>query len=205
MGKTDADTRLYLVRHGETVWNAEDKMQGVKDSPLTENGIAHARKLGQTIKTLSMEIDKIYTSDLGRAFDTAKLISEVLELDVYKEERLRERNMGIFEGYSWDYVREHYSDEFAKTVSDDNDYRIPEGDTKAEYIEKVSSFLDYAGKEHAGKKILAVTHRGFINFALRIILSIPFNAKMGVIVGNTVLAGFVFCKGKWMLDRFGDI
>jgi len=205
MSKTDQETKLYLVRHGETVWNMEDKMQGVKDSPLTEKGIDHARKLGQTIKNLSMGINKIYSSDLGRAFDTAKLIGEVLGLDVHKDDKLRERNMGIFEGYSWDHVREHFPEEFAKTVSDDNDYRIPEGDTKAEYIEKVSSFLDYAGKQHEGEKILAVTHRGFINFALRIILAIPFNARMGIVVGNTVLAGFVFRKGKWMLDRFGDI
>ncbi|MCL2480449.1 MAG: histidine phosphatase family protein [Spirochaetaceae bacterium] len=205
MGKTEQETKLYLVRHGETVWNVEDKMQGVKDSPLTEKGIDHARKLGKTLKNLSMEINKIYSSDLGRAFDTAKLIGESLELDIYKDERLRERNMGIFEGYSWDSVKDHFPEEFAKTVSDDNDYRIPGGDTKAEYIEQVSSFLDYVGKEHEGKKILAVTHRGFIGFALRIVLSIPFNARMGIIVGNAVLAGFVFRKGKWMLDRFGDI
>ena len=206
MNKADRrETKLYLVRHGETVWNVEDKMQGVKDSPLTERGIEHARKLGQALKTLSIDINKIYSSDLGRAFNTAALIGEALELDIFKDERLRERNMGIFEGCSWDYVREHYPNEFAKTVSDDNDYRIPEGETKGEYIEKVSSFLDYAGKQHEGDKILAVTHRGFINFALRIIFSVPFNAKMGVIVGNTVLAGFVYRKGKWALERFGDL
>ncbi|MCL2706294.1 MAG: histidine phosphatase family protein [Spirochaetaceae bacterium] len=205
MGKAEQETKLYLVRHGETIWNVEDKMQGVKDSPLTEKGIEHARKLGQTLKNLSIGIDKIYSSDLGRALDTAKLIGEVLKLDIHKDERLRERNMGIFEGYSWDSVRDHFPEEFAKTVSDDNDYRIPGGDTKAEYIDQVSSFLDYTGKEHEGKKILAVTHRGFIGFALRIVLSIPFNARMGVVVGNTVLAGFIYRKGKWMLDRFGDI
>ena len=205
MGKADRETKLYLVRHGETLWNVEDKMQGVKDSPLTEKGIEHARSLGSSIKNLSMGIDKIYASDLGRAFTTAELIGKTLELDIYKDERLRERNMGIFEGYSWDYVREHYPQEFEKTVSDDNDYRIPEGETKNEYIAKVSSFLDYIGKQHEGEKILAVTHRGFINFALRIILSIPLNAKMGAVVNNTLLAGFVYRKGKWLLERFGDV
>jgi len=205
MSKTNQDTKLYLVRHGETVWNVEDKMQGVKDSPLTEKGIEHARKLGPTLKNLSMEIDKIYSSDLGRAFDTARLIAEALELDVHKDERLRERNMGMFEGYSWDHVKEHFPEEFAKTVSDDNDYRIPGGDTKGEYIEQVSSFLDYVGKQYEGKKILAVTHRGFIGFALRKVLSIPFDAKMGLVVSNTVLVGFGYRKGKWMLERFGDI
>ncbi|MCL2792738.1 MAG: histidine phosphatase family protein [Spirochaetaceae bacterium] len=205
MSKTNQETKLYLVRHGETTWNVEDKMQGVKDSPLTENGITHARALGQALKNSSMDISKIYSSDLGRAFDTAKLIKEALELDIHKDERLRERNMGMFEGYSWDYVKEHFPEEFAKTVSDDNDYRIPGGDTKGEYIEQVSSFLEYVGKQYEGEKILAVTHRGFIGFALRKVLSIPFDARMGVVINNTVLAGFTFRKGKWLLDRFGDI
>ncbi len=205
MSKEKHETKLYLVRHGETVWNVEDKMQGVKDSPLTEKGIEHARQLGKSFKNLSISIDKIYSSDLGRAFDTAVLIGKTLNIDICKDERLRERNMGIFEGCSWDYVREHYPEEFAKTVSEDNDYRIPEGETKSEYVEKISSFLDYIAKNHEGEKILAVTHRGFINFVLRIVLSIPFNAKMGVVVNNAVLAGFVYRKGKWMMERFGDI
>ena len=205
MSKEDQETRLYLVRHGETVWNVEDKMQGVKDSPLTEKGIEHARLLGQSIKELSIEVDRIYTSDLGRAFDTAKLVGEALGLDVHKDERLRERNMGIFEGYNWDYARKRYPEEFAKAVSEDDDYRIPGGGTRREYTEKVFSFLDFAANQHKEEKILAVTHRGFINFALRIVLSIPFNAKMGVILSNMLLAGFVYQKGKWMLERFGDV
>ena len=199
------ETRLYLVRHGETIWNREDRMQGIKDSPLTEKGIEYANLLGEKLKNLPGGIDKIYTSDLGRAYDTACLIGEHLSLTVFTDERLRERNMGIFEGCSWDYVREHYPDEFAKTVSDDNDYRIPDGDTKAEYIEKVVSFLDFASKEHADGRILAVTHRGFINFALRIILSIPFHERLGIVVKNTGIAGFTLHKGRWMLERFGDL
>ncbi|MCL2294250.1 MAG: histidine phosphatase family protein [Spirochaetes bacterium] len=205
MSKTGQETKLYLVRHGETVWNVEDKMQGVKDSPLTEKGLEHARMFGQALKKLSMTVDKIYTSDLGRAFDTAALIGEALNLEIHKDERLRERNMGIFEGHSWDSARELFPEEFAKTVSNDNDYRIPGGGTKGEYMAQVSSFLDYVSKEHEGQKILAVTHRGFVNFALRIVLHIPFDEKFGVIVNNTALTGFVLRKGKWLLEKFGDI
>ena len=199
------ETRLYLVRHGETEWNREDKMQGVKDSPLTDKGVEHARLLGSRLKGLTGGIDKIYSSDLGSAFDTAVLIGGYLSLSVNRDERLRERNMGIFEGYSWDYVRENFPQEFKKTVSDDNSYRIPEGESKNEYIEKVRSFLDFASREHEGDRVLAVTHRGFINFALRIILSVPFHERMGIIVQNTSLAGFTLHKGRWMLERFGDL
>lgn len=200
-----SETRLYLVRHGETVWNVEDKMQGIKDSPLTAKGIEHAKLLGTKLRELPGGIDRLYTSDLGRACNTAALIGEKLGLEAVNDERLRERNMGIFEGHSWDYVREHFPAEFAATVSDDNDYRIPEGDTKAEYIARVSAFLEHVSVSHHGERVLAVTHRGFINFALRIILSIPFNARMGIVVNNTNLSGFTLHKGRWMLERFGDL
>ncbi len=199
------EAKLYLVRHGETEWNREDKMQGVKDSPLTDKGIEHAGLLGERLKGLPGGIDIIYTSDLGRASDTAGIIGRYLSLPVTADERLRERNMGIFEGYSWDYVRENFPQEFKKTVSDDNSYRIPEGESKNEYIEKVRSFLDFASHEHEGDRVLAVTHRGFINFALRIILSVPFHERMGIVVHNTSLAGFTLHKGRWMLERFGDL
>jgi probable phosphoglycerate mutase len=212
-GKDKKETRLYLVRHGETFWNVEDKMQGVKDSPLTEKGVEHAKQLGEKLlgisssinKNIDIDIDKIFSSDLGRAYETSVFIGKALNLVPEKDERLRERNMGIFEGYSWDYVREHYPEEFKKTVSEDNDYKIPEGESKREYIDKINSFLQFIISEYEGKNILAVTHRGFINFVFRIILSIPFDAKVGLIVGNAVLAGFVYRKGRWMLERFGNL
>ncbi len=200
-----AETKLYLVRHGETVWNVEDKMQGVKDSPLTEKGIEHANLLGMKLEAMLPGLDRIYTSDLGRAFDTALLIGNHLKREIVKDERLRERNMGIFEGFSWEHVRTHFPEEFEKTISDDNEYRIPGGDTKNEYIEKVSSFLKFASQQSEGERMLAVTHRGFINFALRLVLMIPFNARMGIVVNNTVLAGFTLHKGRWMLEKFGDL
>ncbi|MDX9800752.1 MAG: histidine phosphatase family protein [Spirochaetia bacterium] len=200
------ETKLYLVRHGETVWNREDKMQGIKDSPLTEKGIKHAKILGIKLGSeLPGGIDKIYTSSLGRAYETAAIIGNRLSMSVTADDRLQERNMGIFEGYSWDSVRELFPEEFKKTVSDDNDYMIPEGESKNEYIKKVRSFLDFVSQEHEGDKVLAVTHRGFINFALRIILEIPLNARPGITVKNTSLAGFTFHRGRWILETFGEI
>ena len=120
-------THLYIVRHGETVWNTLDKMQGVKDSPLTDKGKHHAERMGEKLKALDTDFSVLYTSDLGRAFDTATLINSSLNLDLKTDKRLRERNMGVFEGHSWDYVRENYKEDFRLLVSDDDSYSIPEG------------------------------------------------------------------------------
>lgn len=205
MADKEKETRLYLVRHGETVWNAENRIQGIKDSPLTEKGIKHAQLLAESLAGMAGPVEKIFSSPLGRAFGTAEIIGRQLSLPVTVDERLVERNMGIFEGLSWESVREKYPGEFSKTVSNDNGYQIPEGESKSEYLEKVSSFLDFAAHERKGEIILAVTHRGFINFALRIILSVPLDARMGILVKNTSLFSLVFHKGRWMLERFGDL
>ena len=198
-------THLYVVRHGETVWNTEDKMQGVKDSPLTEKGKEHALLLGRKLKELNAGFSMLYSSDLGRAYETSKLINNEFSLDINRDERLRERNMGIFEGHSWDYVREQYPEEFSCLVSEDDSYMIPGGESRKNYRERVISFMDHVAVTHEGESILAVTHRGFINFFLRIILNIPLNARSGLRINNASLSVFTLYKNRWLLERFGDI
>ena len=198
-------THLYIVRHGETVWNTLDKMQGVKDSPLTEKGKHHAQRMWRKLKDLDADFSALYTIDLGRAFDTANLINSSLNLDLKTDERLRERNMGVFEGHSWDFVRENYKDDFRLLVSDDDSYRIPEGESRGDYRDKVISFMEFIAEKHEGENVLAVTHRGFINFFLRIILNIPLNARSGLKINNASLSVFTLHKGRWLLERFGDI
>ena len=198
-------THLYIVRHGETVWNTRDRMQGVKDSPLTDKGKEHAERMGKKLKELDVDFSALYTSDLGRAYETAALISNSIGIEITSDERLRERNMGVFEGLSWDYVRENYKEDFALLVSDDDDYRIPEGESRGEYRDKVVSFMEFIAEKHEGENILAVTHRGFINFFLRIILNIPLNARNGLRINNASLSVFTLHKGRWLLERFGDI
>ena len=199
----DSITRVSIVRHGETEWNLADKMQGVSDSPLTPKGISLAKELGE--KLAGMTFSKIYTSDLGRAYDTAKYINEKLGLEIIPEPRLRERNMGIFEGHNWAYVKEHYPEDFKKAVSEDLEYRIPEGQSKQDYVDMIADFMKFVTEKHPGENILVVTHRGFIDFFMRQVLGISVNARRCFKVGNTSLNIFSFEKGRWMLEHFGDI
>lgn len=199
----DSITRVSIVRHGETEWNLADKMQGVSDSPLTPKGISLAKELGE--KLAGMTFSKIYTSDLGRAYDTAKYINEKLGLEIILEPRLRERNMGIFEGHNWAYVKEHYPEDFKKAVSEDLEYRIPEGQSKQDYVDMIADFMKFVTEKHPGENILVVTHRGFIDFFMRQVLGISVNARRCFKVGNTSLNVFSFEKGRWMLEHFGDI
>lgn len=93
---------VYFVRHGETVWNFENKICGASESPLTEKGHQQARNTAKMIlKKINdgeMKVDCILTSPLSRAYDTAEEIAAVIQRPLRREERLREQNFGIFEG-----------------------------------------------------------------------------------------------------------
>ena len=90
--------KLYFTRHGETVWNVENKICGMTDSPLTERGRAQARALGQKVKAGGYAIDEILYSPLSRAADTAMAIAEATGLPARCEPRLREQCFGKYEG-----------------------------------------------------------------------------------------------------------
>jgi len=89
-------TQLILIRHGETLWNTERRMQGQLDSPLTERGLWQAQQLGLRLK--DEPFTTLYSSDLPRAARTAEQIAIVTGHDILTDERLRERHFGVFEG-----------------------------------------------------------------------------------------------------------
>ena len=89
---------IYFARHGETVWNVENKICGMTDSPLTEKGRQQARELGRKVRESGVRIDEILYSPLSRAADTAKAVAEATGLPARCEPRLREQCFGRYEG-----------------------------------------------------------------------------------------------------------
>lgn len=146
---------IYLVRHGQTDWNIEKKTQGHTDIPLNETGILQAYNISNNLKKL--KIDKIYSSDLQRAHQTAEIINEQFNLNVILDNRLREINYGDLEGISRTTLNHKIWDIF-------NDK--PE-QLHAEPIDcvfkRIKSFID---ELDINKNILIVTHGG----ALRMIM-----------------------------------
>lgn len=94
--------KIYLVRHGESQWNVLKKIQGQQDVPLTDKGIIQAQQMGERL--LDEGIDLIYSSDLQRAYNTANIIGEKLEIDVESVSELREIKFGQWEGIAYDKV-----------------------------------------------------------------------------------------------------
>ena len=110
--------KLYFTRHGETVWNVENKICGMTDSPLTEKGRAQARELGEKLRTSGLRIDEILYSPLSRAADTARAIAEATGIPARCEPRLREQCFGRYEGTPRDgeefrISKTHFADRYS--------------------------------------------------------------------------------------------
>ena len=143
-------TTLYLVRHGETVDNANQIMQGQTQGELNENGVQQAREFSEQWK--NKEIDIILASDLKRSIDTARIIAEPHQLEVLTTSLLRERDWGSFTGrFIPDLKGEVWPDDI---------------ETLENLLSRAGEFIAYVQKTFPGKKVLAVGH-GIINKAIQ--------------------------------------
>ena len=135
--------KLYFTRHGETVWNVENKICGMTDSPLTERGRAQARALGQKVKAGGYAIDEILYSPLSRAADTAKAIADATGIPARCEPRLREQCFGKYEGTP----RNGEKFRISKTCFADQTYLLVAHNGIARVVE--SYFHDMTNEEYA--------------------------------------------------------
>ena len=143
-------TTLYLVRHGETVDNANQIMQGQTPGQLNENGIKQAREFSEEWK--NKPLDVVIASDLKRSVDTAKIIAEPHHLEVLSTPLLRERDWGSFTGrYIPDLKGETWPDDI---------------ETLENLLSRAGEFIAYVKQTFPGKKVLAVGH-GIINKAIQ--------------------------------------
>ncbi len=102
--------KIYLTRHGQTQWNIENRLQGWKDSPLTEKGIVDAKLLGNRLKDI--DIDIIYSSSSGRAITTAKIIKEKKDIEIVMDEGLREMGVGDWHGMTLEEIKRNNPKEY---------------------------------------------------------------------------------------------
>jgi len=143
--------KLYVTRHGETTWNALNKVCGLTDVPLTENGINQAKALAEELA--GEHIDVILASPLSRAQITASYTAEMLDLPVITEERLIEQNYGIYEGV--DRFNEGFLSNkrcFA--------FRYPGGESMMDVAARTYTLIEEVQKKYAGKNVLFVCHGG---------------------------------------------
>ena len=199
-------TELYLIRHGETEWNRAGLWQGLQDSPLTENGVEQAQSLGARFANEGIKFDAIYTSDLGRAHNTCKMLVEPLgQLDqIQIDERLRERALGHLQGLTFDEIQTQHPKDAELHGSGDPHFAPKGGESWADTFARSSQALREIARRHEGQKILAVSHGGVIGMARRDALGLNLLPPRRFQLPNTALNIFQYADHNWTLRTWGD-
>ena len=148
--------RLILVRHGITNWNEVEKCQGISDIPLNQNGIAQAEKLAYSLR--NEKLDVIYSSNLQRAYLTAKKIADYHSLEVKIDNRFREMNQGQFEGLNFSYIREKYPNILKKWRECPETLTIPGGESLLAVQNRAYEAILKLKKKYNSKNVLIVSH-----------------------------------------------
>jgi probable phosphoglycerate mutase len=158
-------TRILAIRHGETAWNADKRLQGHTDVPLNALGRAQAERLGVALS--GEPVDAIYSSDLSRARDTAEPAARALGLPILLEPALRERGFGAFEGHTYAQIEERWPEGAQAWRRRDPDFAAPGGETllrfQARCVEAVMRLAD----RHPGQTIVIVSHGGVLDALYR--------------------------------------
>ena len=159
------NTVLILIRHGETLWNTQLRMQGSLDSDLTKKGESQIKALGEWMK--EVPFDYLYCSDSGRARKTAEAISKYTGNTLYFDKRLREKDLGIFEGLTSDEARERYPETFQLFKTAGANYVIDQGESTQQLLDRALEAIEGIRIRHPKKVAVLVTHGGVVRVLMK--------------------------------------
>lgn len=200
--------QVYLVRHGETQWNAERRIQGQSDSPLTAHGERQAWQVGERARTLG--ITHIITSDLGRTRRTAEIIAEACGCGVIADARLRELDMGVLEKRHIDSLSEEEEGWRRQLVNGTPDGRIPQGESMQELSERMHAALASCLELPAGSRPLLVSHGIALGCLVSTILGLPAYAERRLRLRNCSISRVDYQQSPWLasgwvVETAGDV
>lgn len=196
-------TRLYLVRHGETLWNKEFRYQGHSDVALTEEGREQARLLAK--KLIKEEFQAFYASDLSRARETAEIIAKPHKLEVQVLPELRETKFGAWEGLTYPQLQEQYAEVLNKWIADPLNTTLPEGESLRDLINRVSDGIQKLIHKHKGEKILVAAHGGVNRVILALALAMDVAEYWRIRQDNTALNIIDYYDGKEIVALMNDV
>jgi len=151
-------TRLFLLRHGETMANIEQRYQGQGESHLSELGLSEAKELSKFLSR--QNFSAVYSSPLLRSYETAKIIAKPHKLDVHKIPGMMERYYGVWENMRFDEIREKYPSVYNKWLLNPNRTRIPGAETLEKLQERAIISLGKLIKKHRGSTFCVIGHGG---------------------------------------------
>src|SRR5574343_134926 len=195
-------TRICLVRHGETEWNAERRIQGQIDIGLNATGRRQAVAAGRWLK--SAGITALYSSDLQRAWSTAQAIGAELGLVPTPVPEMRERRYGVFEGLTYDEARARYPDGYAAFEGRNAEYAFETGESLRAMFDRVSGKLVEIAAAHPGQSVVVVLHGGVLDVINRFVRGNSLETPRDFLIPNAGINWISLSGGVWQLDAWGE-
>lgn len=195
-------TRFCLVRHGETDWNSERRIQGQIDVGLNAAGMTQARALGAGLARHSFAA--AYSSNLLRAWDTARIATAELGLVVSPAPALRERHFGVLQGFTRDEALRHYPEVFREHQARSLHSNYRSGETLADFAGRVMAGLAEMALRHAGQTVLAFTHGGVLDIVYRVATGRALEKPRDFLLPNAAVNWLEHNDGQWRLISWGD-
>jgi len=201
-------TEIWVVRHGETPWNTERRVQGWEDTELNAKGLNQARALGTHLAQnllASHPIAAIYTSDLKRAHQTASIVAEAIGLTPQIEAGVRERNFGVLQGLIFSTMAQ-YQPEAAKVwQSRDPQAELAGGETLGHFEHRVVEAIDAIAARHAGQRVMVVSHGGAMDIIWRHASQVDLQATREAPLHNASLNRIEVSPEGWKIIDWGDV
>jgi probable phosphoglycerate mutase len=201
-----AATRIVAVRHGETAWNVDTRIQGQLDIGLNERGLWQAERVGKALAEES--IDWIYSSDLQRAHTTAKAIARYAANPAAHEVQLhtglRERGFGTFEGETWADIAKKWPEESRRWKQRDPHFAPPGGETPTQLLARVQATVDGIAARHPGEHIVLVAHGGVMDMLYRLATRQELHAPRTWHLGNAAINRLLWTPDGLSLVGWGD-
>ena len=196
-------TTLFVVRHGETAWNAEGRIQGHTDIGLNSLGVAQAEAVGRRLAR--ERFDAVYSSDLIRAFHTARPAVRDPDQTIIKDQRLRERHLGVLQGLTGEQAMANQPAAWKAFKSRDPDLELAGGERLGKFSRRVVGFVEAILEAHAGKRVLVVTHGGVLDVAYRHAAGMPLSASRNFPIYNASVNVISHHAGHWKIESWGDV
>ncbi|MDP1653912.1 MAG: histidine phosphatase family protein [Rhodocyclaceae bacterium] len=200
--KLTRPTRLCVVRHGETDWNAGRRIQGHIDIPLSVVGHAQARATGNALKDEGFAA--IYSSDLARARQTAEATAHLANIPLQILPGLRERHYGIFEGLTFTEIEARYPKDYARHKAREPQFAPPGGESLAALAARLGQTFDALVHRHAGEAVAIFTHGGVLDIVYRRAAGQPLHTPRDFTIPNTGINWIEVVSGGWTLLSWAE-
>jgi probable phosphoglycerate mutase len=197
-----AITRITAIRHGETAWNVDTRIQGQLDISLNEKGRWQAEQAGKAIASES--VDAIFSSDLARAYETALAVAKHHDLDVQIERDLREREFGSFQGKTFAEIEAQMPEEALLWRKRVPDFSPGGGESLLQFRERVTQCIRVLAAQNAGKHIMIVSHGGVMDIIYREATGLELQAPRTWQLGNASINRVLFNGEHFSLVGWSD-